>query len=291
MSKSSDRPSVVITGVSSGIGWGATKVMIARGWRVFGSVRKAEDGARLAEEFGEAFVPLVFDVTDEAAVGAGAEQVRAALGGRTLGGLVNNAGIAVGGPLIHLPVDEFRKQLDVNLTGVLIATQAFAPLLGADASLEGKPGRIVNIGSVGGRTAFPLMGPYHVTKFGLEGFTHSLRRELTPFGIDVSLVGPGAVKSKIWDKAGETDVSAYEDTVYRDALAVYEKMMPEMNAKGLAPERIGEAIYRQLTDANPPVRKAVSPQPIQDWVIRHLPKRMVDGIVAGRMKLKRQPSR
>lgn len=280
--------SVVITGVSSGIGWGAAKVMAAHGWRVFGSVRKQEDGERLAAEFGELFYPMVFDVTDEAAVRAGAETVRAALGGRKLDGLVNNAGIAVGGPLIHLPLEDFRRQIDVNLTGVLIATQAFAPLLGADASLEGEPGRIVNIGSVGGRVAFPLMGPYHVTKFGLEGFTHSLRRELSPFGIDVSLVGPGAVRSRIWDKAGESDVSGYEDTVYADALRVYEKMLPAMNEKGLAPEKIGEAIYRQLTDATPPVRKAVTPQPLTDWITRHLPMRTVDRIVARRMKLQRR---
>ncbi len=276
---------VVVTGVSSGIGRGVAKVLVGKGFRVFGSVRKAEDAEELVAEFGDTFTPLVFDVTDEAGVRAGADVVRAALGGRTLDGLVNNAGIAVGGPLIHLPLDDFRKQLDVNLVGVLIVTQAFAPLLGADETLEGKPGRIVNIGSVGGRTAFPLMGPYHVSKFGLEGFTHSLRRELMPFGIDASLVGPGAVRTKIWDKAGETDVSAYADTVYREPLQVYEKMLPAMNEKGLPPERIGEAIHRQLTDARPPVRRAVSPQPMLDWVIRHLPKRWVDGIVAKRMKL------
>lgn len=283
-----NQKSVVITGVSSGIGWGAAKVMIARGWRVFGSVRKAEDGERLKAAFGDAFVPLVFDVTDEQAVRAAADEVRDALDGKTLGGLVNNAGVAIGGPLIHLPLDEFRKQLDVNLVGVLIATQAFAPLLGADTTLAGDPGRIVNIGSVGGRVAFPLMGPYHVSKFGLEAFTHSLRRELMPFGIDASLVGPGAVRTRIWDKAGETDVSGYEDTVYRDALQVYEKMLPAMNDKGLPPEKIGEVIYHQLTDAKPPARKAVTPQPLTDWVTRHLPKRMVDGIVAKRMKLKRR---
>lgn len=276
---------VVVTGVSSGIGWGVTKVLLGKGARVFGSVRKAADAERLQKEFGSAFTPLIFDVTDEAAVAAAADVVRAALGGRTLDGLVNNAGIAVGGPLIHLPLDQFRKQLDVNLVGVFICVQAFAPLLGTDASLEGKPGRIVNIGSVGGRTAFPLMGPYHVTKYGLEGFTDSLRRELTPFGIDASLVGPGAVRSEIWNKADATDVSGYDDTVYREPLEVLQKMLPEMNKKGLAPEKIGEAVYRQLSDARPAARRAVTPQPIMDAVIRRLPKRMVDQLVAKRMKL------
>src|SRR5438874_1992598 len=140
--------SVVVTGVSSGIGWGAAKVLTGAGYRVFGSVRKAADGERLKGELGEGFVPLAFDVTDEAAV----RQVRAALGGETLFGLVNNAGVAVPGPLLELPIGEFRQQIEVNLTGLVIVSQAFAPLLGAEAGRSGAPGRMVNISSVGGRT-------------------------------------------------------------------------------------------------------------------------------------------
>src|SRR4029077_1950403 len=149
--------SVVVTGSSTGIGWGATKILIQNGFRVFGSVRKQADGERLQKEFGANFVPLLFDVTDAAAVQAGADKVAAALGGETLAGLVNNAGIAVAGPLLYLKIDELRHQLEVNLTGQVIATQAFAPLLGADTSRKGKPGRIVMISSVGGKTANPFM--------------------------------------------------------------------------------------------------------------------------------------
>ena len=111
-------------------------------------------------------MPLLFDVTDAAAVPGGAEQVAAALGGETLAGLVNNAGIAVAGPLLYLKLDEFRQQIEVNLTGQLIVTQAFAPLLGADRSRKGAPGRIVMISSVGGKNANPFMGPYNASKFG-----------------------------------------------------------------------------------------------------------------------------
>jgi len=131
--------SVVVTGSSTGIGWGIAKVLVAKGFRVFGSVRKAEDGERLKEEFGANFMPLTFDVTDAQAVARGAEQVSAALGGETLSGLVNNAGIAVAGPLLYLKLDEFRQQIEVNLTGQLVVTQAFAPLLGADRSRTGAP--------------------------------------------------------------------------------------------------------------------------------------------------------
>src|SRR5512145_2856574 len=175
--------SVVVTGVSTGIGWGITKVLIGRGFRVFGSVRKTQDAERLSREFGEQFRPLLFDVTDEAAVQAAAQHVREQLKGETLFGLVNNAGIAAPGPLIHLPTDDFRHQLEVNLVSVLIITKAFAPLLGVDRTLRGQPGRILNMSSVSGLTAAPFVGAYATSKHGLEGFSEALRRELMLYGI------------------------------------------------------------------------------------------------------------
>ena len=122
--------SVVITGVSTGIGWATAKLLLDRGFRVFGSVRKPADADRLKGEFGANFVPLLFDVTDEAAVLAAAREVRAALDGATLSGLVNNAGIAVAGPLLQTAADKFRRQMEINVIGPIISTQAFAPLLG-----------------------------------------------------------------------------------------------------------------------------------------------------------------
>jgi NAD(P)-dependent dehydrogenase (short-subunit alcohol dehydrogenase family) len=151
--------SVVITGTSMGTGWGTAKVLIANGFRVFGSVRKTSDAERLAAEFGDRFVPLIFDVTDEAAVNAAAADVRAALAGETLAGLVNNAGVAIAGPLLELPIEEFRHQIEINLVGVVITTKAFAPLVGTDRQLWGVAGRIVNISSVGGRNAVPFLAP------------------------------------------------------------------------------------------------------------------------------------
>ena len=195
--------SVVITGVSSGIGLAAAKSLLKAGFRVFGSVRKDADARRLAAELSPDFFPLIFDVTDEKAVKTAAARVRSALNGETLCGLVNNAGIAVAGPLAYLPIDEFRKQLDVNLTGVVIAIQAFAPLLGVDKALKGKPGRIINISSASGRKASPFLAPYAASKFGLEGMSEALRQEMMVFGIDVIVVAPGMVATSIWDKAGD----------------------------------------------------------------------------------------
>ena len=277
--------SVVITGTSTGIGWGTAKVLIANGFRVFGSVRKVADAERLVAEFGPGFVPLIFDVTDEAAVKAAAVDVRRELAGETLFGLVNNAGVAVAGPLLQLPIAEFRHQIDINLVGAVITTQAFAPLLGIDPQLRGSPGRIVNISSVGGRNAIPFLAPYNASKFALEGLSESLRRELLPFSIDVIVIGPGAVATPIWNKAEQVDIAPYRDTPYAVPLERLRAYMLGMGKNGLAPERIGEAVFLALTTPKPKVRYAVSPQPLQDFMARHLPKRVVDRMIGGRLGL------
>jgi len=277
--------SVVVTGVSTGIGWGAVKVLTAKGFHVFGSVRKQADADRLSAEFGAAFTPLLFDVTDEAAVRAGARQVEAALAGQTLAGLVNNAGIAVAGPLLYLSIDDWRQQLEVNLTGVVIATQAFAPLLGAGVAAVKDPGRIVNISSVGGRNANPFMAPYCTTKFGLEGLSESLRREMLPFGVDVVVVAPGAVATPIWDKADQIDTARYANTPYATALDRLRAYMLQIGKAGLPPEAIGEAIHTALTAARPKVRYVVSPSPMQVLMTEILPKRTIDRITGKRLGL------
>src|SRR5271169_1523560 len=213
--------SVVVTGVSSGIGWWTAKVLAQHGFHVFGSVRKPEDADRLAAELGEAFTPLLFDVTDEQAVQAA-------------------AGVAVPAPLIYQPTSDYRHQLEVNLIGPFIVTQAFVGLLGADHRLKGNPGRIVNISSVGGKMAGPFLGAYHVAKFGLEGFSESLRRELLIHGIDVIVVGPGSIATPIWDKAESVDITVYQDTEYASAMKKYRQYMIEGGRKGYSPERVGE---------------------------------------------------
>lgn len=281
--------SVVVTGASTGIGWGTAKVLTKKGFRVFGSVRKPTDGERLTCELGSDFVPLVFDVTDAAAVKAGAETVAKALGGEPLFGLVNNAGIAVPGPLLHLDIDEFRHQLEVNVTGQLIVTQAFAPLLKADATKRTKPGRIVMISSVGGKNASPFVGPYNASKFALEGLSESLRRELMLFGIDVIVVAPGAVATAIWDKAETVDVARYANTAFAPGLIAVRDYMLASGRKGFKPERLGRAVWHALTTVKPKVRYTVTPDPFQNWMVNTLPKRMVDRMIAGRLGLTRKP--
>jgi NAD(P)-dependent dehydrogenase (short-subunit alcohol dehydrogenase family) len=277
--------SVVITGASTGIGWASAKLLLERGFRVFGSVRKQADADRLKSEFGANFTPLLFDVTDEAAVLAAARTVRAALNGETLTGLVNNAGVAVAGPVLELAADEFRRQLEVNVIGPIISTQAFGPLLGSDPSLKGPKGRIVMISSVAGKSGNPLTPAYAASKHAIEGLSESLRREMMLFGIDVVIIAPGAVKTPIWAKAVDVDISGYKNSPYFPALEKARAFTRHLSEIGLPPERIAEAVANALTTPHPKVRYQIAPDPMRHLITSLLPKRMVDKIIAKRLGL------
>ncbi len=276
--------SVVVTGASTGIGWGTTKVLIANGFRVFGSVRKPSDADRLQKEFGDDFSPLLMDVTDETAVRQASAQVEAHLGRERLAGLVNNAGIAVPGPLLHLPLPDYRHQIEVNLFGPLVVTQALAQLLGTDSGRQGKPGRIINISSVGGKIGVPFIGAYAASKHALEGMSETLRRELMLYGIDVIIIGPGSVATPIWDKAEADDFSQYQNTDYAEILDRFSKYFIAEGRKGFSPERIGATVLTALTAARPRVRYAVVPHRFVNWTLPMLlPKRVLDKIIGKRL--------
>ena len=275
--------SVVITGASTGIGWASAKLLLDRGFRVFGSVRKQADADRLKGEFGANFTPLIFDVTDEAAVLAAAHEVRSALDGETLAGLVNNAGIAVAG--LELAADQFRRQMDVNFIGPVIATQAFGPLLGSDPTLKGPKGRIVMISSVAGKNGNPMTSAYSASKHAIEGLSESLRRELMLFGIDVIIIAPGAVKTPIWSKAEEVDISPYKNSPYFPALEKIRAFMLSVGATGLPAETIAEKVFGALTLPNPKVRYVIAPDPMRQFMAAVLPKRTLDRIFAKRLGL------
>jgi NAD(P)-dependent dehydrogenase (short-subunit alcohol dehydrogenase family) len=277
--------SVVVTGASTGIGHACVRLLLDRGFQVFGSVRRPADAERLANAFGARFTPLLFDVTDEAAVGAAAALVRQRLNDATLAGLVNNAGIAVAGPLLDLPVGDFRRQLDVNVLGPVIVTKAFAPLLGADRSLQGPPGRIVMMSSVAGHNGNPLLSPYCASKHALEGLSESLRREFMLFGIDVVVIGPGAVKTPIWDKADEIDAARFKASPYAAAVARLRDIMHAFAARGLPPEQIAGLVHDALTVPKPRTRYAATPDPGRMLMMRILPKRWLDRIIARQLGL------
>ncbi len=272
--------SVIVTGASTGIGRGIAGVLVQRGFNVFGTVRKQVDAERLQSELGTAFMPLLMDVTDQEAVTRAADQTREALGQSNLAGLVNNAGIAFAGPLVHQPLPEFRRQLEVNLIAPFTVTQAFAGLLGADRKREGGPGRIVNISSVGGKTGPPFLGAYAASKHGLEGMSESLRRELMIYGIDVIVIGPGYVNTAVLDKAEAQDFEIYRSTDYAASLNQFRKMFIAEGRKGSPPQSIGEVVYTALSARKPKVRYAAVQHKLKNWTIpMQLPKRLLDRLM------------
>ena len=278
--------SVVVTGASTGMGRATVQLLVSKGFRVFGSVRKESDARDLQAELGSACTPLLMDITDELAVAKCAVQVRTALDGNKLTGLVNNAGMSLVGPMLYQPIADIRSQLEANLIGPVIVTQAFSPLLGSDRSLKGKPGRIVNISSVGGKFGGPFLGAYAASKHGLEGMSESLRRELLLFGIDVILIEPGYVNTPILDKAEKEDYAQYRDTEYAPILERFRKMFIAEGRKGLEPLDIAEAVFKALTLARPKVSYTIVKQKLKNWTIpMMLPKRTVDRVIGKQLGL------
>ena len=207
---------VVVTGASTGIGAAIARHLAERGFRVFGTVRRAEDEVALARD---GVTPVRMDVTDTASIMRARGEVERALGITPLIALVNNAGIPAAGPLELFPLDELRRVLEVNLIGVVAVTQAFLPLLKVSR------GRIVNISSVAGRGALPFLGPYAASKFGLEAISDSLRRELSPFGVRVIVIEPGSFKTAIWRKVEAMDLRRYAGTPYEGVLERFRRPM------------------------------------------------------------------
>ena len=269
---------ILITGASTGIGYGAARQFVRRGYTVFGSVRTDADADRLRAGLGGNFVPLLFDVTDEDAVSKAAQFLTNRLAGSGLGGLINNAGIAIGGPLQYQPISVIGQHFAVNVLGLVRVTQAFLPLLGTRDDHPVQPGRIQNISSVNGQVAIPFMGAYVGSKHAVEGMSHSLRRELAPFGIGVVIVGPGAVKTPIWGKG--TDISPYASTPYYPAMLRFMKRVRMSEAQGFSVDYLGERIVRIHETPRPRIRYAIVPKPLTGWLLpRLLPHRALDWIL------------
>jgi NAD(P)-dependent dehydrogenase (short-subunit alcohol dehydrogenase family) len=271
------KPTIVITGVSTGIGYATAKLLAERGFQVFGSVRSEVDANRTSQDLGPNFSPLIFDVTDQQSVNKAADLVRERLGQRRLFALINNAGVEMAGPLAYLPVDRFRTQLEVNLIGVLSVTQAFLALLGTEPNRIGSPGRIINISSMLGRLAVPFVGAYCASKFGLEGLSDSLRREMILFGIDVIVVEPGAVVTPIWDKAEGKILKDYPNTPYQRSLTKFAETAMKSGREGFPASKVAELIERILSTKKPKARYTLIPNHFVEYTIpRLLPARTLD---------------
>ncbi|MFK7801549.1 MAG: SDR family oxidoreductase [Anaerolineae bacterium] len=278
---------VVITGASTGIGYDASRLLIEKGFHVFGSVRKAEDGERVQQALGDAFTPLLFDVTDYPAIDAAVEIVAAKVGNAGLTGLVNNAGIAVAGPLKDLDIEEFKWQFEVNLFGLMATTQKFLPLLGAKLDAPHPPGRIVNLSSVSGQFSFPFFGAYAGSKYGVEAISDALRRELMIYGIDIIVIGPGSVKTPIWNKRGGITDGKFAHSDYTENMEMLTQITDQGNEDGMPVERVSQTILTALTHPSPKTRYGLYNDLFQR-IARYLPARFLDKQIAKQLNLTRR---
>ena len=262
-----------MTGASTGIGFDASRELVAHGFHVFGTVRREEDGAALARI---GATPLLLDVTDQASIRAARDQVSRLLSGASLVGLVNNAGISGGGPIELLDLDDFRRMFEVNVIGTIAVTQLFLPLL------KQARGRIVNISSVSGQIAPPFMAPYAASKFALEAVSDCLRRELDAFGVDVIVIQPGIIDTPIWKKGAEQDLSRFRDTPYYQVLKRMSENAASVAQHAIPPSRVSRAILHALTARRPAARIPV---------VRNLLLHRLRGLVPDRVRDQRSARR
>ena len=278
--------SIVITGTSTGIGYACSKHFIEKGYKVFGSVRNDNDANRVSNELGSNFVPLMFDVTDETAVKESVKVVENQIGDQKLSGLINNAGLGVMGTIQSLSAEQFKYQFDVNVLGVFHCCQAYLDLLGADKNRKGDPGKIINISSVSGEIGMPFMSAYNMSKFGLEGFSEGIRRELLMYGIDVVVIAPGPVKTPIWNKLMQkNEAKRYDNSDYRESVSKLMRMSENMEKAGVEASVIAERALSVIENIKNKTRYRIDPTRMQNIMLQLFPKRVADRMIAKRMKI------
>jgi len=271
---------IVVTGASTGIGYDTTRYLIENDYHVFGSVRNENDAAKLLNDFGDNLIPLVFDVTDEKEIKIAKEKVETILGKELLIALVNNAGIAVSGPLQFVDIKEVRHQLEVNVIGTLMVSQAFLPLLGAKQPVPTNPGKIINISSISGIFSTPFMGPYCMSKYAVESMSDIFRRELSLYGIDVVVIEPGPIATPIWDKAkSDTSQTSFVNTIYEPILNSRNEIINQNEKNALPVSSVSELILRSIEKKKPATRTIITKKTWLIKIIKALPDRWVDNLI------------
>jgi NAD(P)-dependent dehydrogenase (short-subunit alcohol dehydrogenase family) len=244
---------VLVTGASSGIGRACAERLARNGWCVVAGVRNEGDAPAGTQE-------LLLDVTQVGEIAVD-----------ELDALVNNAGIAIAAPLEHLPLDELRRQLEVNLIGQLAVTQALLPQLRASR------GRIVFMGSIAGRSSLPFLGAYAISKFGLEALADALRLELAPSGISVSIVEPGTIATPIWTKPQPIQPAAVER--YGPRMDAFRRIAAARSSKGVPPDEVAKVVEHALTSRRPRTRYLVGPDAKRRALLQRLPDRVRDRVL------------
>ncbi|MBW4564326.1 MAG: SDR family oxidoreductase [Mojavia pulchra JT2-VF2] len=276
---------VVITGASTGIGEACALLLDKLGFCVFAGVRKDVDAQKLQQKASQRLIPIFLDVTDADSIAFAVETVKNTVGDEIVG-LVNNAGIAVPGPLELLPIAEFQQQLQINVTGQLAVTQAFLGLL-----RQGR-GRIVNMGSISGRSAAPFLGAYNASKFALEALTDVMRMELRPWGISVSIIEPGAIATPIWEKSftqadtAKQNLSQSAQNLYGHAMTAVRKQVGILASKSISADIVAQAVIHALTAKKPKTRYLVGQDAKMAAVLKYLlPDKLYDRVILYSMGL------
>jgi NAD(P)-dependent dehydrogenase (short-subunit alcohol dehydrogenase family) len=278
--------SVVVTGASTGIGRATVLELVNAGFHVIGTVRREADAESLRRQLPGVETPVMMDLLDEDSVRAAGELIKA---NGPLFGLVNNAGAALPGPLETMPIEVFRRQIEINLTAQLLVTQVMLPALHRSAEEVGDA-RIIMIGSIGGRLCGPMMGGYGAAKHGLVGLTSTLRAELAPFKIKVFLIEPGAIATPIWSRGMVTgeEVQSRDpegNARYADQIETTTRMAKRAASSGLDPSVPAKVILDTLQSENPPPRQVVGRQAkLIAAMVRVLPFRAVYGLTKARRR-------
>jgi NAD(P)-dependent dehydrogenase (short-subunit alcohol dehydrogenase family) len=250
-------------------------------------VRKPEDAERLKRELGENLHPVLCDVTHPEQVATLPEHVKKISENGWLDGLINNAGMEIVAPAELQKAEDMRAQFETNVFGMISVTKSLLPLLGTDAKAQGHTGRIINISSIGGVLALPFLSSYAATKFAVEGYSHSLRREMRLFGVKVLILGTGAIKSDIWNKI-KVNGNPYKGTVYETAFVNFEAMLQEAEHSGATPEAVGKFIRTIFEAPRPKARYVFTPGRFQNWTLPSiLPHAWLDGVLGIMLGLKK----
>lgn len=270
---------IFITGASTGIGRACAVYLAQQGWRVFAGVRRVSDGRALAAASTN-ITPIVVDVTKAAQITRAIKTVEKAVGRNGLQALVNNAGIAVTGPLEFLQIDELRRQFEVNFIGQVAFTQACLPLLRAGR------GRVINVSSISGKVAAPLLVPYSASKFALEAFTDGLRRELSPWKLPIVSIVAGSIATPIWKKTIDTAdrmrtwLPRRAESLYGPMIARGYQRAERSAARGVPVEQFAALVERILLAERPRTRYIIGKGTwLAATLARLLPDRWMDAII------------
>ena len=279
---------VLITGASTGIGAACALHLDRLGFTVFAGVRREQDGEALRKMATDRLVPVLLDVTEEASIRQAQETLSAVVGSHGLNGLVNNAGMAIVGPLEAVPISAWRRQLEINVIGQVAVTQAFLPLI------RQARGRIVNMGSIAGRGAIPLMSPYAASKFALEAITDALLLEVQQWGIEVSIVEPGAIATPIWEKSRKDAIDLEGATspellaLYGNVITAVRSVVEQATARAIPCDAVSKAVEHALTAPRPKTRYLVGRDAkLRALMIKLLPDRIADRVLTAALKLPR----